>query len=57
MILKLLDIKEFLNEHPSIIIGADWDWIKIYIDAFKDRCIATLKLQNKKLVYSEFFII
>lgn len=53
----MLDLKEFLAVNPSISIDADWDWMEIYIDAFKDTYEATLKLQMKKLVYSEFFII
>jgi len=57
MILKLLDLKDFFGVHSSISINADWDWKEVYIDGFKDTYEATSKLQNKKLVYREFFII
>lgn len=35
----------------------EWDWVETYVEAFKDAYDATIKLQEKHLVYSEFFII
>lgn len=57
MVEKLFDLKEFLAEQSNVNIDVDWDWMETYIDAFKDSYEATLKLQEKQLVYSEFFII
>ncbi|XP_034490284.1 uncharacterized protein LOC117793931 [Drosophila innubila] len=57
MLKKLLDLKDFLATQSDICVDADWDWMETYIDAFSDTYQATLKLQDKNLVYSEFFVV
>ncbi|XP_046868428.1 zinc finger BED domain-containing protein RICESLEEPER 2-like [Drosophila willistoni] len=57
MMTKLVDLKDFLTTESYIYVDADWDWMESYIDAFKESYEATLKLQDKNLVFSEFFII
>lgn len=57
MVTKLFDLKEFLTTQTKICVDADWDWMKTYIEAFKDTYEATLKLQDSNLVYSEFYIL
>lgn len=56
MVSKIVALREFLATE-SIGIDAEWDWMETYIDAFKDTYEATLRLQEEKLVYSEFYII
>ena len=56
MVSKIVALREFLDTE-SIGIDAEWDWMETYIDAFKDTYEATLRLQEEKLVYSEFYII
>ncbi|XP_037728652.1 uncharacterized protein LOC119559667 [Drosophila subpulchrella] len=57
MLKRLLDLKDFLATQSYICVDPDWDWIDTYIDAFSDTYQATLKLQDKNLVYSEFFVV
>ncbi|XP_037719418.1 uncharacterized protein LOC119553225 isoform X6 [Drosophila subpulchrella] len=57
MLKRLLDLKDFLATQSYICVDPDWDWIETYIDAFSDTYQATLKLQDKHLVYSEFFVV
>jgi len=57
MVKKLLELKEFVATQSSIDNDIEWGCMETYVDAFKDAYNATLKLQEEKLVYSEFFII
>lgn len=56
MLVKLLDLKSFITTESSFFMEVDWEWIEIYIDAFKDAYDTTLKLQQEQLLYSDFFI-
>ncbi|EDW18000.2 uncharacterized protein Dmoj_GI12344, isoform A [Drosophila mojavensis] len=57
MLKQLIELKEFLATKCCINTDIEWDWVETYVEAFKDAYDATIKLQEKHLVYSEFFII
>jgi len=57
MLTKLLELREFLNAESIPAMTIDWNWIKLYVDAFKDTFETTVRLQHEQLVYSDFFIL
>jgi len=51
VLVKLLDLKEFITKKLSISSRIDWVWVKLYVDAFKDPYDVTQKLQKVQLLY------
>lgn len=57
MLVKLFELKEFIVTQTTVDIDIDFDWVVLYIDAFKNTYEATLTPQQEQLVYSDFFIL
>lgn len=56
MLVKLFDLKSFFATESIFFIELDWDWVELYLNAFKDAYDTTLKLQQEQLTFSDFFI-